>query len=86
MDTVEVNETIGFPAELRNYILVKDILNDLCINRLKLRTNNPDKVHKITDFGIIVEEIKLFEFPANSYDEKYSQTKNKKMGHKLSLV
>ncbi|OGY12214.1 MAG: GTP cyclohydrolase II [Candidatus Blackburnbacteria bacterium RIFCSPLOWO2_01_FULL_41_27] len=86
LDTVEANERIGFPAEMREYSMVKDILDDLHIKSIKLMTNNPDKIYKLTDLGIIVEESVSIEVQPGKHNKKYLYTKRAKMKHKLCLV
>lgn len=85
-DTVEANELLGFPAEMRNYEPVKDILNSLGVESVVLITNNPDKVKKITDLGVIVEGTKGIEITPNKYNKKYLSTKKIKMNHNLNNI
>jgi len=83
MDTVEANEKIGFPPELRNYRPVLDIIRDLGIKSINLLTNNPDKVSKLTELGIIIEErIPLLVTPTK-HNKSYLLSKREKMGHKI---
>lgn len=85
-DTVEANEELGLPAELRRYEAVRDILGDLKIKSIRLLTNNPDKVRKITDAGVVIEEILPLEISPRKENKKYLMTKKAKMGHRLKLV
>ncbi|MFA5173087.1 MAG: GTP cyclohydrolase II [Candidatus Paceibacterota bacterium] len=86
LDTVEANEVLGFPAELRNYDVIKEILDDLGIKSIILLTNNPDKIRKLTDLGIIIEDIQGIEMNSNKHNKKYLLTKKKKMNHKLKII
>ncbi|MBP8591601.1 GTP cyclohydrolase II [Candidatus Shapirobacteria bacterium] len=85
LDTVEANERLGFPADLRDYKMVKDIIDDLKIKSIKLLTNNPDKIKKLIDEGVIIEGVLDHETPVNFYSQKYLLTKKIKMGHHLKL-
>ena len=84
MDTVEANEALGFPAEMRDYLSVKNILDDLGVKSIVLLTNNPDKVNKLTELGIIIHGTQSLEIKPNTHNEKYLLTKKEKMSHKLT--
>lgn len=86
LDTIEANEQLGLPGEMRQYRIVKDILTDLGIKSIRLLTNNPDKIHKLTDLGIVIESIEKLECKPKAENEKYLSTKKNRMGHKLSYV
>lgn len=86
LDTVQANEKLDFPVDLRHYEAVKDILTDLKIKSIRLLTNNPEKVRELTEMGIIVEEIVPLEILPNRESKKYLLTKRDKMGHKLSFI
>ena len=82
-DTVEANEKLGFPADLRDYGLGAQILRDLGVRRMKLMTNNPRKIVGLESYGLeIVERVSL-EIEANPKNEKYLKTKKARMGHIL---
>ena len=85
-DTVEANELLGFPSEMRDYHAVKDILEDLGIKSVAIMTNNPDKINKITDLGVIISKIVPLEIKPGEYNRKYLATKKKKMKHNLFHV
>ena len=86
LDTVEANEKLGFPADLRDYHLAASILTDLGISKIKLITNNPDKEAQLAQYAIeVVERIPL-EIEPNKYNKKYLETKKQKLHHKLTLV
>jgi len=83
-DTVEANEALGFPADLRDYGIGAQILVDLGARKLKLLTNNPKKVVGLKGYGLeIVERIALEVHP-NPVNAKYLETKRDKLGHLIS--
>lgn len=80
-DTVEANEKLGHPIDARQFDQVAQILQFLEIPKIKLLTNNPEKVRSLEKAGIAVaEKIPLFVEP-NQYNEKYLVTKQEKLGH-----
>jgi len=85
-DTVVANELLKLPPDMREYVSVKDILTDLGVKSVKVLTNNPDKIYKLEELGIIVETMTPLEVHPNKYNKKYLATKKHKMGHKLKLV
>jgi len=84
-DTIEANECLGLPPELREYDIVKDILSDLQIKSVNLITNNPEKLNKLQSLGIIIEGRTSIEIQPNQYNEKYLKTKKEKLGHLICL-
>jgi 3,4-dihydroxy 2-butanone 4-phosphate synthase / GTP cyclohydrolase II len=83
-DTVEANEKLGFPAELRDYGLGAQILKDLGIEKMRLLTNNPKKISGLTGYGMEVMERVPIQMPAEKENEHYLKTKKIKMGHLFS--
>ncbi|RMF23757.1 MAG: bifunctional 3,4-dihydroxy-2-butanone-4-phosphate synthase RibB/GTP cyclohydrolase II RibA [Cyanobacteria bacterium J083] len=82
-DTVEANERLGFPADLRDYGVGAQILNDLGIKQIRLITNNPRKIAGLKGYGLeIVDRVPLL-IEANDYNSQYLATKAKKLGHLL---
>lgn len=80
-DTVEANEQLGFPADLRRYDLCKPMLSHFGIARLRLMTNNPRKVEALRELGIDVSERIPLQVNRNRYNEGYLRTKAIKLGH-----
>jgi 3,4-dihydroxy 2-butanone 4-phosphate synthase/GTP cyclohydrolase II len=84
-DTVEANEKLGFPPDLRHYGIGAQILVDLGIKRMRLMTNNLQKVTALEGYGIEeVERIPLIVTP-NEHNRRYLATKQEKMGHLLGM-
>lgn len=82
-DTVEANERLGFPADLRDYGMGAQMLNDLGIKQIRLVTNNPRKISGLKGYGLeIIERVPLL-IEANSYNSVYLATKAEKLGHLL---
>ncbi len=82
-DTVEANEKLGFPADLRDYGLGAQILRDLGVRRMNLMTNNPRKIVGLESYGLeIVDRVPL-EIEPNLKNAKYLKTKKTRMGHIL---
>ena len=83
LDTVEANERLGFPADLRDYGMGAQILNDLGVKKICLITNNPRKIAGLKGYGLeIVDRVPLL-IEANDYNSEYLATKAKKLGHLL---
>lgn len=86
MDTVEANEALGFPADLRDYGLGAEILADLGAKTLRLMTNNPKKISGLFGFGLRVSERIPIEPEHNKNNHFYLSTKKAKLGHMLNVV
>jgi 3,4-dihydroxy 2-butanone 4-phosphate synthase/GTP cyclohydrolase II len=86
LDTVQANERLGFPPDLRDYGVGAQILRDLGIRKMRLITNNPGKRAGIEGYGLqIVERIPL-EIQPNEKNLEYLRTKRAKLGHVLHLM
>ena len=84
-DTVEANEKLGFPPDLRQYGIGAQILLALGIRRIRLLTNNPRKIVGLGGFGLEVVERVALVLPPNEKNEKYLRTKKTKLGHMLDV-
>ena len=83
LDTVQANERLGFAMDLREYGLGAQILSDLGLKTIRLLTNNPRKLVGLAGYGLkIVEQVPIRVRP-NPHNERYLETKRKKMGHLL---
>ena len=83
LDTVEANEKLGFPAELRDYGIGAQILVDLGVRRMRFLTNNPKKVIGLAGYGLEITEVVAIRPPANPHNARYLETKRVKLGHLL---
>ena len=83
LDTVEANEHLGFPAELRDYGIGAQILVDLGVGPMRFLTNNPKKVIGLEGYGLHIEEVVPIKSQPNAHNAKYLETKRVKMGHLL---
>jgi GTP cyclohydrolase II len=81
LDTVQANERLGFKADQREFTLPAEILKSLGISRVRLLSNNPDKVAALEHGGIKVAERIPCEVAPTLHAEEYLKTKKDKMGH-----
>ena len=84
LDTVEANHALGFPADCRDFSLPAAILRDLGIERVRLLSNNPDKVEALQRAGVNVVERIPCEVTPSPHAEEYLKTKKEKLGHLFS--
>jgi GTP cyclohydrolase II len=82
-DTFEANQQLGFDADERLYLPAAEMLRQLGFTRVRLMTNNPDKVRSLARCGIEVSERVPHVFPANSHNDRYLETKAERFGHLL---
>lgn len=82
-DTVEANEKLGYPMDLRDYGLGAQILSDLGVRKIRLLTNNPRKVVGLEGYNLEIVEQVAIRFDSNPHNERYLNTKKEKMGHLL---
>ena len=84
-DTVEANEALGFPADMRDYGIGAQILADVGVRKMRLMTNNPKKMVGLEGYGLSLEERVPIEVPACPDNEGYLRTKCLKLGHIMKL-
>lgn len=83
MDTVEANESLGFAADAREYEFPAHVLKKLGATKIRLLSNNPEKVRQLEEAGIEVVERVPCQPRISKIARSYLQTKKKKMGHLL---
>ncbi|MGE4652026.1 MAG: bifunctional 3,4-dihydroxy-2-butanone-4-phosphate synthase/GTP cyclohydrolase II, partial [Myxococcota bacterium] len=86
LDTVQANERLGFPPDLRDYGVGAQILADLGVRRMRILTNNPGKRAGIEGYGLSIEGRVPLEIPPNDKNREYLRTKKEKLGHVLHLM
>lgn len=83
LDTVDANRRLGFADDERDYGHAAAILKSLGIDRVRLLTNNPEKVTGLEKAGIEITQRVAHQMPANPHNADYLATKRKKSGHIL---
>jgi len=86
MDTVEANETLGFAADARDYDFSAQILKKLGARKIRLLSNNPEKVRQLERSGIRVVERVPCQPRVSKISRAYLKTKKRKMGHLLEGI
>jgi len=82
-DTVEANEMLGFPPDLRNYGIGAQILLDLGLRRIRAMTNNPKKLTGLEGFGLEITDRVALEVEPTDLNQDYLEAKRDKLGHLL---
>lgn len=85
-DTVEANLSLGFKADLRHYECCAEIIKRLGLRRIRLMSNNPDKIAAVEAAGIEIVERVSIEVEPHENSLHYMKTKKEKMGHLLEKV
>lgn len=83
LDTVEANERLGLPADLRDYGIGAQILSDLGLSSIRILTNNPKKIRGLEGYGLSVTAQIPLEAPPNAHNADYLRTKALRLGHTL---
>jgi 3,4-dihydroxy 2-butanone 4-phosphate synthase/GTP cyclohydrolase II len=83
LDTVEANERLGLPADLRDFGIGAQILVDLGLTSIRILTNNPKKIRALEGYGLSVTDQIPIEEPPNPENVAYLRAKREKLGHTL---
>jgi len=86
LDTVEANQHLGLAVDCRDFVLPAEILKQLGVRKLRLLTNNPQKVAAVTGAGIKIMERLACEVEPSPHALSYLTTKKLRLGHTLTLV
>ena len=85
-DTVEANELLGFPPDMREYGIGAQILHDLGVRKMRLLTNNPKKLAGLRGYGLEIEEQIPLQVEPQEHNIDYLRAKRDKLGHLLPHV
>jgi len=91
LDTVEANQKLGFPPDMRDFGVGAEILRDLGLRKIRFLTNNPDKARGIfgqsraADHGLELVETVAMAIKPNEHNERYLETKRSRMGHRIEF-
>lgn len=80
-NTVEANHILGFPADMRDFSVAAHILRKLGIGRIDLNTNNPRKIDRMKELGLLINEIVPSLTAPTGHNQGYLETKARELGH-----
>lgn len=83
LDTLDANRALGWNADERNFLIAATMLQELAIPRVRLLTNNPDKLAALAACGVEITSREPLVVPANGVDDHYLATKARRFGHLL---
>ena len=83
LDTLDANRALGYGADERNFLVAATMLRELGVTRVRLLTNNPDKLAGLSACGIAVEGREAHQFDPNGVNNHYLETKARRFGHLL---
>jgi GTP cyclohydrolase II len=84
LDTLDANRALGYGADERNFLVAATMLRALGIPRVRLLTNNPDKLAGLAACGIEVQGREAHKFDGNGVNDRYLATKAERFGHLLA--
>ncbi len=83
LDTLDANRALGYGADERNFLVAATMLREIGMPRLRLLTNNPDKLSGLAACGIEVVGREAHRFDPNGVNDAYLDTKARRFGHML---
>jgi GTP cyclohydrolase II len=83
LDTLDANQALGWGADERSFAPAAAMLRSLGLTRIRLLTNNPEKMAQLASFGIDVAERLSHSIAANGVNDAYLETKARRFGHML---
>lgn len=83
LDTLDANRALGYGADERNFLVAATMLRELGVTRVRLLTNNPEKLAGLSACGIAVEGREAHQFDPNGVNDHYLETKARRFGHLL---
>lgn len=83
LDTLDANRALGYGADERNFLVAATMLRELGLTRVRLLTNNPDKLSGLSACGIEVVGREAHQFDPNGVNDAYLDTKARRFGHML---
>jgi GTP cyclohydrolase II len=83
LDTMDANRALGWGADERNFLVGATMLQTMGIKRIRLLTNNPDKMAAMVACGIEVAGREAHAFAPNGINDEYLATKAGRFGHML---
>ncbi len=84
LDTLDANRALGWGADERNFLVAATMLRELNIPRVRLLTNNPEKVKALAACGVEVETREAHQIAPNGVNDGYLETKARRFGHLLA--
>lgn len=84
LDTVEANESLGFPADARDFAVAAEMLRHFGLSHIRLLSNNPRKQAALEQCGVTIERREALRIVPNDHNRNYLATKRRRLGHDLA--
>jgi len=83
LDTVEANQYLGFPDDMRDYDIAAEMIKKLGIKSIELLSNNPGKRKELEKHGVVIDSVTSVKVKPNKHNKGYLEVKKQKMNHSL---
>ena len=83
LDTVDANHVLGFETDERGFLPAAKILQELGIDKMRLITNNPEKIAQMQAQGFNISERVSLNISENPFNASYLETKKTRTGHMI---